>query len=52
MDLPELFHAANVGDLDLLMRAFDMDIGPWTLRKLNPTKLMIAATMLDFLKKK
>lgn len=26
MDLPELFHAANVGDLDLLMRAFNMDM--------------------------
>ncbi|KAM9439890.1 PEX5-related protein isoform 1-T1 [Clarias gariepinus] len=26
MDLPELFHAASVGDLDLLMQAFNMDI--------------------------
>ncbi|XP_062844168.1 PEX5-related protein [Trichomycterus rosablanca] len=26
MDLPELFHAANVGDLDLLMQAFNMDM--------------------------
>lgn len=24
MDLPDLFHAANVGDLDLLMQAFNM----------------------------
>ncbi|XP_046732517.1 PEX5-related protein isoform X3 [Silurus meridionalis] len=28
MDLPELFHAASVGDLDLLMRAFNMDLLP------------------------
>lgn len=29
MDQPELFQAANIGDLDLLMRAFNLDIwGP------------------------
>lgn len=26
MDQPELFQAANIGDLDLLMRAFNLDI--------------------------
>ncbi|XP_063074904.1 PEX5-related protein [Engraulis encrasicolus] len=26
MDLPELFHAASVGDLDLLMRAFNVEM--------------------------
>ncbi|KAK3513429.1 hypothetical protein QTP70_014256 [Hemibagrus guttatus] len=26
MDLPELFHAASVGDLDLLMQAFNIDM--------------------------
>jgi len=26
MDQPELFQAASVGDLDLLMRAFNMDM--------------------------
>ncbi|XP_017351592.1 PEX5-related protein isoform X3 [Ictalurus punctatus] len=26
MDLPELFHAASVGDLDLLMQAFNMEM--------------------------
>ncbi|XP_031415394.1 PEX5-related protein isoform X2 [Clupea harengus] len=26
MEMPELFHAANMGDLDLLMRAFNMDM--------------------------
>lgn len=26
MDQPELFQAANIGDLDLLMRAFNLDL--------------------------
>lgn len=26
LDQPELFQAANIGDLDLLMRAFNLDI--------------------------
>lgn len=26
MDQPELFQAANIGDLDLLMRAFNLEI--------------------------
>ncbi|GAA6074768.1 PEX5-related protein [Tachysurus ichikawai] len=26
MDLPELFHAASIGDLDLLMQAFNIDM--------------------------
>ena len=26
MDQPELFQAANIGDLDLLMKAFNLDI--------------------------
>lgn len=26
MDQPELFQAANIGDLDLLMRAFNLDM--------------------------
>lgn len=31
MDRPELFQAANIGDLDLLMRAFDVgDVWRWT----------------------
>lgn len=30
MDQPELFQAANIGDLDLLMRAFNLDM--WTAK--------------------
>lgn len=31
MDQPELFQAANLGDLDVLLRAFNLD--PWRKRK-------------------
>lgn len=33
MDQPELFQAANLGDLDVLLRAFNLD--PWKKRKNN-----------------